>query len=82
VRKAHATQDVGGLRELDVLIADDLDAIAPRGAKIQEGAIKRSDTSRFQRIAGCLLVIDNQAEMSTIVRGLRTALLKRNKLIA
>ena len=81
VRKAHATQDVGGFRELDVLIADYLDAIAPRIAKIQEGAIQRSDTSRFQRVAGCLLVIDNQAEMSTIVHGLLTALLKGYELV-
>ena len=57
LRKTHATQHIGGLRELDVLIADDLDAIAPRVSKVKERPIERSDTSRFQCLAGYLLVM-------------------------
>jgi hypothetical protein len=56
---------IAGLRELDVLIADNLDAIAPRVAEIQEAAIQRSDTGRFQRVAGlpparCAMVAEPQ----------------------
>ena len=39
VHQAHATQHIGRLGELDILIADDLDSIAPRIPKIKEGAI-------------------------------------------
>src|SRR5258706_13316692 len=34
VGKAHAAQHVGGLGELDVVVADDLDAVAPGIAEI------------------------------------------------
>ena len=40
VHQAHATQHIGRLSELDIVVADDLDSIAPRIPKIEEGAIK------------------------------------------
>jgi hypothetical protein len=34
MRQTHATQHIGSLSELDVVIADDLDAVAPGVAKV------------------------------------------------
>src|SRR5471030_2506875 len=43
VRQAHAAQYARRLGKLDVVIADDLHAIAPRVAEIEEGAGQRLD---------------------------------------
>jgi len=39
VRQAHTTQNIRRLGELDIVVADDLDSIAPRVPKVKEGAI-------------------------------------------
>jgi hypothetical protein len=57
VRQAHPTQHVGGLGELDVVVADDLDAVTPGIAKIEEGPANKGDTCCIERLAGRLLVI-------------------------
>src|SRR5262249_11179509 len=80
--ESHAAQDVGGLGELDVVIADDFNAIAPGVAKVEEGPSERGDASRFERFAGSLLVLDNEAEMASVVGGLLAALLQRDELVA
>jgi hypothetical protein len=82
VRETHPAQHVRRLGELDVLIADDLNPITPGVAKVEETSGEQRDTSRLERLVSRLLVIDDQTEMATIVRGLLTAFLKRNKLIA
>jgi hypothetical protein len=82
VREAHPAQHVRCLGELDVFIADDLNPITPGVAKVEETSGEQRDTSRLERLESRLLVIDDQTEMATIVRGLLTAFLKRNKLIA
>ena len=38
VHQAHATQHIGRLGELDIIVADDLNSITPRVPKIKEGA--------------------------------------------
>ena len=40
VHQAHATQHIGRLGELDIVVADDLDSIAPRVTKVKERTIK------------------------------------------
>src|SRR6185369_5452630 len=82
VREPHSAQHAGCLGELDVVVSDDLDAIAPRVAKIEEAPFERGDTSRLELLAGRFLVIDNQTEMATVISGLFTAPLQRNELIA
>jgi hypothetical protein len=37
--EAHAAQDILRLGELDIVIADDLDAVAPRIAEIEKAAV-------------------------------------------
>jgi len=39
VHQAHATQHIGRLGELDIVVADDLDSISPRVPKVKERAI-------------------------------------------
>jgi hypothetical protein len=75
-------QHIGRFGEMDVLIADDLNPVAPGVTKVEEASGQQGDTSRFERLASRVLVIDSETEMATIVRGLLTAFLKRNKLIA
>src|ERR1700730_7556595 len=76
MRQTHAMQHIWGLGELDVVVADDLDAVAPGIPKVQKGTINSGDTSCLECHAGRLLVVDDKAEMATIVRRLLAALLK------
>jgi hypothetical protein len=63
LRQAHAAQNVWSLGELDIVIANDLDAIAPAGvAEIEKRTADRLDPCRLEGGARRLLVIDNQAD--------------------
>ncbi len=80
--KPHAAQHVRRLRELDVVVADDLDAVAPGVAEVEEAARQRLDARLDQRVAHGLLVVDDEAEMTAVVGGLLAALLQRDELVA
>ena len=80
--QAHAVQDMWRLGELDVDVADDLDAIAPRVEEVQEAPRKDHDASCGQCRPDSLFVIDHQPEVSPVVAGLLAAFLKGKKLIA
>jgi len=82
VHQAHATQHIGSLGELNVVVTDDFYSVAPRVPKIKERTIKWGNTSCLECLAGRLLVVDDETEVATVVCGLRAALLKGNKLIA
>ena len=82
MRKAHAAQYVRCLRELDVVVADDLDAIAPRVVEIEERPGQHLDAGLCQCAANGLLVVDHQAEVAAIVGRLALSLLKREELVA
>ena len=82
MRKPHAAEHVRRLGELDVVIADDLDAVAPRIEKIEKLTGQRLYTHLGQRLPHRFLVIDDKPEMTAVVGSLRTALLKREELIA
>src|SRR5262245_27027652 len=82
MREAHAAQHVRRLRELDVVIPDDLDAVAPGIAEIKEAPGQHLDPGLRQRLAHRLFVIDDQAEMPAVIGGLPTAFLQGEELIA
>lgn len=52
---------------MDVVVADDLDAVTPGIAKIQEGPANKGDACCIERLAGRLLVIHHEADMTAIV---------------
>ena len=81
VGQAHSTQHIGGLSELDIVVADDLDAVAPGIAKIEEGPTNKGDASGIERFAGRLLVIDHEPDMTSIVRGLSSPFLQGDELV-
>src|ERR1044072_1613331 len=80
--QVHAAQHVRRLGELDVVVADDLDAIAPRVEKIEKPARQHIDSRVSQRLADGLLVVDHKPEVAAIVGGLGPTFLKREELVA
>ena len=75
----HSAQHGGGFGELNVLITNDLDAVAPWIEEIK----KRPGKDRYARLgkgrADGFLIVDNEAEMPTVVRALGTPFLERDK---
>src|ERR1700739_3044419 len=82
VRQTHAAEDVGGFGELDIVIANDLNAVAPRVAEVKKWALERRYARSLEGGAHRLLVVDHQAEMATIVCRLFAAFLKGDELVA
>jgi hypothetical protein len=82
VRKAHATQHVGRLGELDVVVTDYLHAVAPGIAEIKERTIEQANARCLECLAGRRLIVDDEAEMPAIVRRLLAAFLQRDELVA
>src|SRR5712692_1974632 len=82
MRQPHAAQHVRRLGELDVVVADDLHAVAPRIEEIEKPPRQWLDARPRQRAADGVLVVDHQAEMTAVVGGLAAALLQREELIA
>ena len=82
MRKPHTAEYIRRLGELDVVIADDLDAVAPRVEKIEKLTGQRLHTRLGQRLPHRFLVIDDKSEMTAVVGSLPAAFLKRQELIA
>src|SRR5437762_9091306 len=82
MRESHAAQDIRRLGELNILVADDLDAVAPRVEKVEKRSREGLDSRVGQCFAGRFLVIDHKSKVTPIVGGLRAALLERNKLVS
>ena len=82
MRQSHATQHVRCLGELDVLVADNLYAVAPRVEKIEKRAGQRLDPRVGQLPAHGVLVVDYKPKMTSLVSGLSAPLLQREKLVA
>src|ERR1700746_2960523 len=78
----HAAQHVWCLGELDIVVADDLDSVAPWIGEVEIRTRQRFDAGLDQRFAGGILVIDDKSKMAALVSGLRTALLQRKELVA
>src|SRR5215475_10003812 len=82
MRQAHATQHIGCLSELNIIVTNDLHSVTPGVPKIEEWTIKQGNTSCLQCLAGSFLVVHDEAKVTTIVCGLPAAFLQGNKLIA
>ncbi len=82
MRQSHAAQHVRRLGELDVVVADNLYAVAPRIEKIEKRAGQRLDTRVRQRFADCILVVDHKPEMATLISWLSPAFLQCEELVA
>ena len=75
-------QHVRRLGELDVVVPDDLDAVAPRIEEVEKRTRQRFDAGVSQRFADSVLIIDHKAKMAVIVGWLGAALLQREELVA
>lgn len=82
VGQSHAPQHVRRLCELDIVVAHNLDPVAPRIAEVEKLPRQHLNAGCGQRSARSIFIIDHKAEVATVSRGLSVALLKRNKLIA
>src|SRR5262249_4806060 len=82
MREPHSAQHVRRFGELDIVVADDLDSIAPRIEEIEKWTGQRLDAGRRQRAAHRVLVVDHESEMTAAVGRLGAALLQREKLVA
>src|ERR1700693_3290081 len=82
MRQSHPAHDARRFGELDVVVADDLYAIAPRVEEVEKLAWQRLDACVGQRLADCVLVVDHQSKMAAVISGLRAALLEREELVA
>src|ERR1700686_1432540 len=82
MRQSHAAQHVRRLGELDVVVADDFYAVAPRVEEVKKLARQRLDACVGQRLADCVLIVDRKSKMATVISGLRTTLLEREELVA
>src|SRR5690349_5632785 len=82
MRQAHAAQDVRRLGELDVVVADYLDAVAPGIAEVEKLPGQRLHARLRERAAHRLLVIDHEPKMTAVIGALRAAFLKSQELIA
>ena len=79
--EAHAVQDRRRLRELDVSVLDDLDAVAPRVSEVEPPPRQDLGAGLLQRSAHRLLRVDDQPEVAVGVRRLGTPLGERDELI-
>src|SRR5262245_16495189 len=82
MREPHPAQHIRRLGELDVIVADDLDPVAPRVEEVEEATGQRLDAGCRERAANRVLVVDHEAEMAAVVGRLLTALLQRQELVA
>jgi hypothetical protein len=80
--QSHTAQHVRRLGELNIVVADNLYAVAPRVEKVEKRAGQRLDPSVGQCLADCILVVDHKSKMAALVSGLSTALLQCEELVA
>src|SRR5690242_6835969 len=78
--EAHSLEHALALAELDLVVLDDLDAVATRVADVEEAARESSQACILERAPHGLLVVDDEPEM-LLLRS-RAALEQRDELIA
>jgi hypothetical protein len=76
--------DAGRAVELDTVVADDLEVVAPRVAETHAAAHRATvvEAGLLGRGAHLLLVVDHEPEVAVVVRALRAALADREELVA
>ena len=67
MRQSHAAQHIRRLGELDVVVTDNLYAVAPRVEKVEKWAGQRLDPRIDQRLADGTLVVDNKPKVTSFV---------------
>src|SRR6478672_5224365 len=82
MRQSHAAQHVRRLGELDIVVADNLYAIAPGVEKVEKRAGQRLDPRIGQRLADGILVVDHKPKMTSLVSRLSSAFLQCEELVA
>src|SRR6476646_7377362 len=82
MRQSHAAQHVRRLGELDIVVADNLYAIAPGVEKVEKWAGQRLDPRIGQRLADGILVVDNKPKVTSFVSRLSSAFLPCEELVA
>jgi hypothetical protein len=82
VLEPHAPQHRRGLRELDLAVLDDLKAVPPRVAKVEEAARENLRTRLLESSSNGLLVVDDETEVTGLVGRLRSAFRESDELIA
>src|SRR6476620_3942981 len=82
MRQSHAAQHVRRLGELDIVVADNLYAIAPGVEKVEKRAGQRLDPRVGQRLADGILGVDHKPKMTPLVSGLSSAFLQCQELVA
>src|SRR6266540_1135598 len=82
MREPHSAQHVRRFGELDIVIADDLDSVAPGVEEIEKRTGQRLDARGRERAAHGVFVVDHEAEMTAVVGRLGAALLQRKELVA
>ena len=78
----HAAQHVWRLGELDVLVADNLDAVAPRVEKVEKRGWQWLYPRVSERLTDGILVVDHKPKMTLIVSRLSSAFLQCKELVA
>src|SRR5262249_7053909 len=66
----------------DIVIADNLNAVAPWVAEVEERALEQGNPGSPEGGARRLLIVDHEAEMAAIVRRLFAPFLKGDELVA
>ena len=67
---------------MNIVVADDLDAIAPGIPEVKEMPIYRSYAGNVEGALGCLLVIDDETEVAARICALIPPLLQGDELVA
>ena len=78
----HPPQDPLGLRELHLVVLDDLDEVAPGVEEVEPAARADLHAGGFESAPRRLLVVDHEPEMAGAVRTTRAALHEREELVA
>jgi hypothetical protein len=82
VIEAHAMQNIRSIRELNRSIVNNLDAISPRVTKVEERPRNLINARRLERPPSGFLIVNNETEMTTVIRWLFASLLQGYELIA
>jgi hypothetical protein len=82
VREAHATQDIGGLGELDIRVVNDLYAVAQGSRKSRKGPSSKRTPAAWSALRAATLYRRRQDRMTAIVGRLFATLLERDELVA
>ena len=81
MRQSHAAQNVRCLGELDVVVTDNLDAVAPWVEEVEKRARQELDSASASALRTAP-VVDHKSKMAALVGWLGTALLECEELVA